>query len=97
MDRKIQQGEEGPRSGTKKRCSHNLHDLVSGYLQSSFSQRKYFRSEKRTGRENNSIIEKNTTMPLCFTPMSYLSFGSELAKRKRQSLQPCKFATVTRA
>ena len=58
MDRKIQQGEEGPRSGTKKRCSHNLHGLVSGKLQY-FSQRKYFRSEKRTRRESNSIIEKH--------------------------------------
>ena len=67
MDRKIQQGEGGPRSGTKKRCSHNLHDLVSGYLQSSFSQRKYFRSEKRTGRENNSIIEK--TLPCLFVSL----------------------------
>ena len=25
MDRKNQQKEEGPMSGTKKRCSHNLH------------------------------------------------------------------------
>ena len=36
-------------------------------------------------------------MPLCFTRMSYLSFGSELAKRKRRSLQPCKFATNSNA
>ena len=33
------------RSGTEKRCSHNL-------------QSKYLRSEKQTGRGNNSIILK---------------------------------------
>ena len=36
-------------------------------------------------------------MPPCFTRMSYLSFGSELAKSKRQSLQPCEFATNSNA
>ena len=30
-------------------------------------------------------------MPLCFFRIPYLSFGTELAKRKRQSLQSCKF------
>ena len=36
-------------------------------------------------------------MSPCFTRMSYLSFGSELANRKRQSLQPCESVTDNNA
>jgi len=32
-------------------------------------------------------------MPLCFSHVSYLLFGIEIAKRKLLSLQPCKFLT----
>ena len=35
-------------------------------------------------------------MPLCFFRITYLSFGTEIAretKRKRKSLQPCNFLT----
>ena len=36
-------------------------------------------------------------MPLCFSRISYLSFDSEITKRKRHSLQPCKFLTDNNA
>ena len=39
-------------------------------------------------------------MPLCFSRITYLSFGTESAretKRKRQSLQPCNFLTYNNA
>ena len=32
-------------------------------------------------------------MPVCFSLISYLSFGTENGKRNRQSLLPCKFLT----
>ena len=57
-------------------------------------------SERRTGRGNNSIILKKYIMPLCFSRITYLSFGTESARetrRKRQSLQPCNFLTYNNA
>ena len=39
-------------------------------------------------------------MPLCFSRITYLSFGTEIAretKRKRKSLQPCNFLTDNNA
>ena len=39
-------------------------------------------------------------MPLCFSRITYLSFGTEIAretKRQRQSLQPCNFLTDNNA
>ena len=38
-------------------------------------------------------MKKKTILPLYFSRISYLSFGSEMAKCSRQSLQPCKFLT----
>ena len=39
-------------------------------------------------------------MPLCFSRITYLFFGTEISretKRKRQSLQPCNFLTDNNA
>ena len=36
-------------------------------------------------------------MPLCFSSISYLYFGVEIAKRKRHSLQPRRFLTANNA
>ena len=38
-------------------------------------------------------MKKKTILPLYFSRISYSSFGSEMAKCSRQSLQPCKFLT----
>ena len=55
-----------------------------------FSQIKYFRSEKPV----EGIIQQlkmGYICTFCFSRISYsyLSFGTDTAKRKRQSLQPC--------
>jgi len=42
------------------------------------------------------MTEKNNIMPLCFSLISYLSFVTEIGKRKQQSLQPCKFLTESK-
>ena len=50
-----------------------------------FSQSKYFRGEKRTSRENNSIIEKLISC-LCFSRVLHLSFGIELNCKTQATL-----------
>ena len=59
--------------------------VVSGKLQY-FSHSKYFFLEARSDRERKSEmltekikIEKNNIMHLCFSFISYLSFGTEIA------------------
>ena len=50
-----------------------------------FSQSRYFRSEKWASRGNNSIVEKKNIMAVWFSRISYLSFGTEIAKCKWRS------------
>ena len=47
----------------------------------------------KPAEKNSSIIEKITSCPFVFLAYHILSFGLEIAKRKRHSLQPCKFLT----
>ena len=90
-------------SGTEKWCSHNRQ---SGHLawwsadncgifpivrSLSPCHSKYFSSEKRTWRGNNSIKIENNTMPLYFFRISYLSFGQKLQNASDSPLQSCKF------
>ena len=80
-------------SWTEKRCSHNWQSghlaLWSISLGNKFStQSEYFRSEKRAGRGNKSIIKKIISWLFVF--LAYRICPSvPYAKHKRQSLQPC--------
>ena len=66
--------------------------VVSGYLQY-FSHSKYFidfleaRSEPAEEIRNALKIEKNITMRLCFSCISYLCFGTEIAGEIKT--EPC--------
>ena len=56
----------------------------AGYTCTCIFLSKYFSSERRTDRENRSIIDKNI-MPLCFSHMLYLFLGIKVAREtKRQ-------------
>ena len=85
-------GGEETRSGTEKRCSHNLQSGHPAWWSAencgtfpTVNIFRLFRSKKRIGRENQKCIikkikfEKYTIMHLCFSCTSYLSFGTEIA------------------
>ena len=85
---RVGEGGEETRCGTKKRCFHNLQsghpawwsaDNCSIFLTVNIF--RLFRSKKRTGRGNQNAkrIEKNTIVYLCFSCISYLFFGTEIA------------------
>ena len=46
---------------------------------------KYFSSERRTDRENKSVIDKSI-MPLCFSHMLYLFLGIEVARETKKQV-----------
>ena len=89
-------GGEETRSGTKKRCSHNLQsghpawwsaDNCSIFLTVNIF--RLFRSKKETGRGIQKCLKnwKNNIMHLCFCCISYLSFGTEIMGETKT--QPC--------
>ena len=51
MDRKIQQGEEGPRSGTKKGCSHNRAWSGNRIIAVFFPKEKFWKREANRQRK----------------------------------------------
>ena len=50
----------------------------------------FYKEEVRAAEEIlNLTIEKNNIMAFCFSCTSQLSCGTQIAKRKWESLQPC--------
>ena len=78
---------------TEKRCSHNLLNGHPAWWSTdnysifpTVNIFRLFRSKKRTGRGNQKCLKnwKNNIMHLCFSCISYLSFGTEMrGKLKR--------------
>ena len=85
-------GEEETWSRTKKRCCHNLQ---SGHLAwwsgdtvlCKRNAHEICRNKRNYANFGNQIAN----LQYCFFRISFFFFGTELAKRKRQSLQLCKF------
>ena len=82
----MQAGREGEetRSGTEKRCSHNLQSGHPAWWSAdncsifpTVSILIEARSEPT--EEMIEILKKNNIMHLCFSCISYLSFGTEIA------------------
>ena len=96
-------GGEEKRSGTKKPCNN----LQSGHpawwsadncsIFPTVNIFRLFRSNKRTGRGNQKCLKnwKNNVLHLCFSCISYLSFGTEIAEETKT--QPCLILTNNNA
>ena len=93
-------GGEETKSGTEKRCSHKLQSGRPAWWSSdncsifpAVNVFRLFRDKKRTGRGNQKCLKnwKNYIMHLCFSCVSYLSFGTEIAWETtgETKTQPC--------
>ena len=79
--RKRRRGEE-TRSGTERRCSHNLQSGHPAWWSAGnrcFSHTNYFDKLEANRQEKMIKTLKNNIMHLCFSCISYLSFGTEIA------------------
>ena len=75
-------GGEETRSGTEKRCSHNLQSgllLIAVFFPLNDLDFLEARSEPAEEIRNAEKYEKHNIMHLCFSCVSYLSFGTEIA------------------
>ena len=69
-------------SGTEKRCSHNLQSGHPAWWSAGnrcFSHTNYFDKLEANRKEKMIKTLKNNIMHLCFSCISYLSFGTEIA------------------
>ena len=83
-------GGEETRSGTEKRCSHNLQSGHPAWWSAGnrfFSHTKYFDKLEANRQEEMIKTLKNNIMHLCFSCISYLSFGTEIAGETKT--RPC--------
>ena len=77
----------GPRNDVLTTCKavtqHGGQQIIAVFIF------RLFRSKKRTGRGNQKCLKnwKNNIMHLCFSCISYLSFGTEIAGETKT--QPC--------
>ena len=78
------------RSGTEKRCSHNLrsgHPAADNY--SIFPTVNIIRSKKRTGTGKSEMLKKlkkkNHIIQLSFSCTSYLYIGTEMRKNLKRN------------
>ena len=70
------------RSGTEKQCSHNLQSgllLIAVFFPLNDLDFLEARSEPAEEIRNAEKYEKHNIMHLCFSCISYLSFGTEIA------------------
>ena len=82
----MQAGREGEetRSGTEKRCSHNLQSGHPAWWSADDCSifppvSILIEARSEPTEEMIEILKKNNIMHLCFSCISYLSFGTEIA------------------
>ena len=85
------EGGEETRSGTEKRCSHNLQSGHPAWWSadnySIFPTVNILEARIEANRQKKSkMLKKNDIMQLCFSCISYLSFGTEM---RGKLTQPC--------